>query len=281
MMSLNQIVEKLVAGRWIAGESIADAIYVAKVLNTYGITAQINYLGEAFTEKSDVEKTVKTYRSLIDVASREKIKFSIALKLTELGLLINKSLALKNYSALVSYARSKNVFVFIDMEEHEYIDDTIRIYETEVKKGSVGICIQSYTRRSQDDIKRLVKKGAVIRLVKGAYKENDKIAYQTRQEITQNYIRLMDYLFKNSKRFMIATHDEEIISNALLQKKKSKADVSFEMLKGIRNKRAFELRQNGEDVSVYLPFGPKWIQYASRRLREAENIGLVLRSLFD
>jgi len=278
-MSLNGILERMIAGRWIAGESVSDAISVATRLNRRGVTAMVNYLGENFTEEKEVESAVKTYESVMAAASSVHARISLAVKPTELGLLIGQKTAEKNYSRLVALARKRKIFVWLDMEEHEYVDKTLAIYLKELGRGGVGICIQSYLRRSESDVKMLVRAGGVIRLVKGAYKEGASIAYQTRSEATKNYSRIMGYLFSKGGKFMIATHDDEMIREALELGRRHKARPSFAMLYGIRNNYAFSLAERGEDVSIYVPFGKAWAQYGYRRLKELENSKLFLRSL--
>lgn len=278
-MAIGDLIEKAVAGKWIAGESINDAIDVAKKLNAKGVAAMINYLGEDLKKEEEVNDAMRCYRSLIFAASAYQVRTSIAVKPTQIGLTVSKKTANKNYSELAALARKYGIFVWLDMEAHEYVDDTIDLYNSEVRNCNVGICIQSYLRRSQNDIKSLVKKGGVIRLVKGAYREDVKIAYANRAETTKNYSDLMKYLFKNSRHFMIATHDEGLIKEALELKKGHKAHVSFAMLNGIRNEYAFKLAKKREDVSVYVPFGGRWVSYGYRRLKELENSKLILRSL--
>ncbi len=277
-MTIGGAVEKAVAGRWIAGESIADAAKAAVAMNANGATAMVNYLGEDFNKEGDVSETVRTYRSLISETVSSKLRISIAIKPTQIGLLIGRKELAKNYSEIVSLARKHKTFVWLDMEQHQHVDDTINLYLKEVKKGGTGICIQSYLKRSDGDVRALVKKGGTIRLVKGAYRESADIAYPSRTETTKNYVLLMRYLFKNSESFMAATHDKKIITEALGLKKRSRAKVSFGMLNGIMNDYAYRLAKSN-NVSIYLPFGGRWVSYSYRRLKELENSKLILRSL--
>lgn len=278
-MSLNGIVEKALAGRWIAGENTDDALEAARRLNGKGVTAMINYLGEEFTNERDIDEAMNVYIDLMDAAEERKARISIAVKPTQLGLSIGRRAAERNYSELVKTARGQKIFVWLDMETHECVSDTIEMYLKEAGKGGVGICIQSYLKRSEKDVKRLVRHGAVIRLVKGAYSEGGRMAYRNRAETTKNYERLMEYLFGNARSFMVATHDESLIERALELKKESGARISFAMLNGIRNEYAFELAKKKEDVSIYVPFGGRWVSYGYRRLKELENSKLILRSL--
>ncbi len=280
-MSLNGIVEKAIAGRWIAGERMEDAFSAARRLNGKGISAMVNYLGEDFTSEKDVRESVKVYCSLMDSARAGGLRISVAVKPTQLGLRISEKLAARNYSALAARARKSGIFLWLDMESHGFVEATIRMYRKEAKRGGVGICIQSYLKRSFGDAAALARSGAAIRLVKGAYSEDESIAYRSRAQTTENYIRIMKLLFRESGRVMIATHDERVIGKALELRRRGRARVSFAMLNGIRNRYAFRLAGEGEDVSIYVPFGGRWVSYGYRRLKELGNSAIVLRSLLE
>ncbi len=271
--------ERLFAGRWIAGPEVEDALREARRLNRLGIAAIINYLGEEYHRRNVVDDAVKTYIRLIREIGKRKLKADISTKITELGDLIDKGLAEENYSKIVDFASKNGVFVWLDMEEHRFVDDTFRLYVSKVKKGNTGICIQSYLRRSLGDIKRLPG-GATIRLVKGAYSEPGRIAFQTREKTTENYSVLMSYVFKHFDRFTIATHDTSLLQKAIEANKIRRKNVTFAMLKGVRSNYARKLAIDGMKVSVYVPFGKEWIPYSFRRLREAGNLKLIFRSVF-
>lgn len=271
--------EKLFAGKWIAGPDVADAIAEAERLNRLGIAAIINYLGEAYHRKEVVDNAVGTYLSLIAEIRRRKLRADISMKITELGYLIDKKTAFSNYSRIVDLAAKNKIFVWLDMEEHRFVDDTIRIYLSKMKKGNTGICIQSYLRRSMRDVGKLPN-GATIRLVKGAYSESEDIAFQTRKSTTENYAVLMYYIWNKFDRFTIATHDKELLQIAFGLEKRQKREVTYAMLKGVRNKYAAELAKSGKRVAVYVPFGREWMPYSLRRLREASNLKLIVRSVF-
>ncbi len=280
-MSIAGFTEKIFAGRWLAGAKIGDAITVSKRFNRYGVGASINYLGEAFKEKQQVDATVRVYLALIREIRRNRINASISVKPSQLGLAIDGKLAARNYSRVTETARKNGVFTWLDMEEHRTVDDTIKLYRSQVRKKMVGICIQSYLKRSIDDIERLVERGAVIRLVKGAYQESPRIAYRARSDTTANYSRIMEYLFRHSQRFMIATHDPKMIGYALELNRSYRREVTYAMLNGIRNKALLRLAAAGNRTSVYIPFGERWLAYTLRRLREESNLALVARSLFE
>lgn len=278
---VSDIAERLFAGRWIAGPYVKDAMDVALRFNSNGIGAIINYLGEALSDKKEISYTVDIYSSLIGSINSKSVNSQISIKPTQIGLDISYQYAKKNYLKLANAARKKGVFAWLDMEESSKVDDTIRLYYSALKLGNVGICIQSYLRRSEKDITQIASSGGIIRLVKGAYTEPEEVAYSNRAEVTQNYYRLMQIMFKNSGKFMIATHDMPIIKRALILNKKHHREIEFAMLNGIRNIDALSLAREGNDVRIYIPFGPSWLKYSIRRLREAGHASLVARSLFS
>ncbi len=279
-MDISGLIEKAVAGRWIAGAGISDAVALGRRINTGGASAIFNYLGEDLKSPQEVDDAVETYLKLIDAIGRNGMDASISLKPTELGIDIGRKVAEGNYSRIVRAARRGNVFVWMDMESHRYVDPTIALYRRQLKGGGVGICIQSYLRRSGDDLARLVRDGAVIRLVKGAYTESRRIAFGSRTQTTANYYELMKYLFKHSKRFMIATHDQGIIDEAQLLNRSYRRDVTYAMLNGIRNRYAMQLARISK-VALYVPFGRRWFAYSYRRLKEEGHLMLILRSILE
>lgn len=276
---MSGLLEKLFAGRWIAGPEIEDALKEAKRLNSLGITAIINYLGEDYRSRDVVDDAAKTYLALVREIRRRRLRADISAKITELGDLIDKKLTRENYSKIVNFAAKNNVFVWLDMEEHRFVGDTIRLYRSMMKKGNTGICIQSYLRRSGVDLKSLPA-SATVRLVKGAYNGPRLIAFPSRKETTDNYLTLMDYMFRRFRRFTIASHDTMVLNRAMALNRKRRKEVTYAMLKGIRNDYAASLARKGERVSVYVPFGKLWIPYSYRRLKEMSNLKLILRSVF-
>ncbi len=277
-MGLSGEAERLLAGRWIAGERVGDAIRVAKRLNNYRITAIINYLGERHTDEKKVRLTVKEYSRLISSIKSNAVKADIALKPTEIGLAIDEEEFVKNYTRIVGLALKHKIFVWLDMEESEFVDSTIRAYMLSVKKRNVGICIQAYLERSSKDLIGLLKHKAIVRLVKGAYSPRGREFY-SRADTDRNYTRLMRTLFERSDRFTIASHDSRIVETARRLNTRYRRDVTYAMLEGIRMDYAKKLAGDGEKVSIYVPYGKEWVAYSYRRLRELGNLKLVARSL--
>ena len=276
----SSLIEKIIAGRWIAGGNIADAIRVSENFNKRRISTIINYLGEEFTSAKDVSETVDTYFALIDSIAKANVRAAISIKPTQLGLRISKTMASSNYAKILKYAESRKIFVWLDMETSKDVTFTIDTYMKMLRNGNSGICIQAYLKRSREDITKIAKAGGIVRLVKGAYSESEKIAYKRKEDIDKNYIALLHYLFRASHRFTVATHDLRMIEESLRLNRKYKRHVTYAMLNGIRNKKAVELARR-EDVAIYVPFGSRWVDYAYRRMREAGHMNIIIKSLLE
>lgn len=269
--------------RWIAGETVDEAIARTKKGRNEGLGAIINYLGEHVMDKTEAGKNVEENLKLLAALENQKISASVSIKLTQLGLLIKKDYCMSNVEKIVSSAASKGIFVWIDMENSPFTDDTIDIYlDIFNKYGSSGIAIQANLKRSENDIKRIAAEGGIIRLVKGAYSEKKDIAFQSRSEVTINFSKLMGYLFYKSAFFAIATHDERLIDEAIEVNKAHKKRLEFQMLMGVREELKRQLVSKGFNVVDYIPYGIAWIPYTIRRLKERKrNILLMMRSVFD
>lgn len=227
-----------------------------------------------------MDSAVRTCLRLINEIKRSNVKASISVKATQLGLLIDKRVALRNYARIVNSAKRNGIFTWLDMEGQRYVDATIRLYKSQVRKGMVGITIQAYLKRSARDVEELVGMGGAIRLVKGSYNENDDDAFSTWEETTDNYIRIMEYLFKREAKFEIATHDPKVIADAIEMKRSYRENVVFAMLSGTANKVLVGLAKSGNKTVVYIPFGKSWLSYIFRKLRGEGNV-LAIRSLLE
>ncbi|MDO9098469.1 MAG: proline dehydrogenase family protein [Candidatus Methanoperedens sp.] len=269
--------------QWIAGETLDDAVSRAKKENSAGIGAIINFLGEHVRDEAEAEKNVEENQRILKAIDDSKLNASLSVKLTQLGLEIEKNLCMSNVEIIVSSAASKNIFVWVDMENSPFTGDTIDIYLEILKKyKNTGIAIQSNLKRSESDVRRIAAAGGIIRLVKGAYTEKSDIAYTSRTDITINFSKLMGYLFYRSPYFAIATHDELLINEALEVNKTHKKRLEFQMLMGVRDELKNELVKKGLTVIDYIPFGKNWFPYSTRRIRERKrNILLIFRSVFD
>jgi len=271
------------ARQWIAGETLDRAIARAKIANCSGIGAIINFLGEHVKDKQEAEKNLEENLRILAAIEEAKIKTSLSIKLSQLGLLIGKDLCSSNVEKIVSGAAGKNIFIWIDMEDSSCTEDTINIYLEIFKKyRNAGIAIQSNLKRSESDVRRIAAMGGMIRLVKGAYKEKSEIAYTSRSDITINFSKLMGYLFYKSPFFAIATHDDRLIEEAITANQTHKKRIEFQTLMGVRDELKNELVIKGFPVVDYIPYGRQWFPYSLRRIRERKrNIILLLRSVFD
>jgi proline dehydrogenase len=271
------------ARQWIAGETSGSAIESAKKKNRAGFGVIINFLGEHVLDKKEAQLNVNENMRLLVALEKEKVNASLSIKLTQLGLLIDKGFCMSNVEKIVSSATSKGKFVWIDMENSPYTEDTIDIYlDIFNKYGNSGIAIQANLKRSENDIKRIAAEGGMIRLVKGAYSEKKEIAFSRRSDVAKNFSKLMGYLFYKSHFFAIATHDEMLINEAIEVNKVHKKRIEFQMLMGVREELKKWLVSKGFNVVDYIPYGRTWFPYTMRRLRERKrNILLMMRSVFD
>jgi Proline dehydrogenase len=242
----------------------------------------LNYLGEYIKEKEKVKRNLEEYIHLLRLIKFYKLDSSISIKLTQLGLYVDEKLCEDNFFELISEAKKNNIKVWLDMESSKYTSKTIEIYlkSLDTYKNS-GIAIQAYLKRSLNDVKRIVKNGGEIRLVKGAYSEPATIAYKKKSEINKNYLEIMKYLFENSDKFTIATHDDKIIQESLKLSKIYMKYPTYAFLRGVRNDLKRYLLSYRFRVEEYVPYGEEWIGYIYRRIKEKKsNVLLVLTSVF-
>ena len=270
-----------IAKQWIAGDTMEQALESARLANKNGMGAIINKLGEHMTSKNQIENTVLEYLVLVSNLHESKVEGGVSIKPTQIGLSKNGKECSDNFSRIIEKASLSQSFVWIDMESSEYTDDTIGIYnELFGKYERLGIALQANLKRASNDLEELLKKGAKIRLVKGAYRENMKIAFQTRKEVDENYKKLVEMLFVNGNEFGVATHDSKLIDYAIQISKIHERKFEFQMLKGIRDELKPVLLKKGFSVSEYIPYGTNWLPYSLRRLKERKRNILLLGSSF-
>lgn len=273
------------AKRYIAGEERKDAIRVVRHLNSQGILATIDNLGEHIKEPSHAEDAVREYLGLLDDIRDGGVNSSVSLKLTHFGLDISDEIAEGNLRGIIKKASELNNFVTFDMEGSRYtqrtIDTFLRLHE---KYTNIGIAIQSCLYRSPMDVRLLIEKGARVRLVKGAYKEPAQIAFPKKRDVDKNFEELMKSLLLKGNNPAIATHDERLINEAIRFADENgipKERFEFQMLLGIKRKLQKRLADSGYKVRVYIPYGADWLPYTLRRLRERkENLFFVIKNLF-
>jgi proline dehydrogenase len=275
------------ARRFIAGETVDDAIAAVRHIQSQGLLFTLDYLGESVTSLAAADIATREYLQLVDAVNRAGAERNLSLKLTQLGLDVDRAICVDNLRKILTAAdRCADFFVRIDMESSAYTDATLDIFETVWKLGhrNVGVVLQSCLYRTEKDFERINALGARIRLVKGAYREPKSVAYQLKSDVDAAYVRLAKRLLTEGTYPAIATHDEEILDVV----KRFAADhaiaadaYEFQMLYGIRRDLQVQFRDAGHRVRVYVPFGREWFPYFMRRLGERPaNVGFVVRSLF-
>ena len=273
------------ARRFIAGESVQEAIEVVRGLPDRGLLLTLDYLGESVKTTEEADVATREYRRIIDAIVASGIERNLSLKLTQLGLDVDRATCVDNLRRVLDPATEHKFFVRIDMENSPYTDITLRVFETLWGQGyrNIGIVLQSYLMRSHDDWKRVNALGARIRLVKGAYKELKSVAYQKKSEVDDAFVRLMQELLDHGTYPAIATHDPDMIEATkryAASKGYAKDRFEFQMLYGIRRDLQTSLVGEGYRMRVYVPFGQQWFQYFMRRLGERPaNVGFVLRGI--
>lgn len=281
-------IARVVARRFVAGETMAEALDATRKLNARGLLVSLDYLGESVYNADDTREVVRTYQQLLERIAAEGLQAGVSLKLTHLGLDISEDLCVTNLRTILDVAKPHAIPVTIDMESTDYTDRTLRIYRALHAEGydNVGTVIQAYLYRSQNDMTTLGADGAHVRLCKGAYLEPPTLAFPEKADVDANYVRLMEsYLAAPAPAYLcIATHDEKMITAAetLIREQPSAAGrYEFQMLYGIRSSRQDELAQAGYPVRIYVPFGEAWYPYFMRRLAERPaNLWFFARSFF-
>ena len=270
-----------VAKHWIAGETYEQAMERAGQANAGKMLGIINLLGEDIRVREETNAATTEYLEILKAIDARKLRSCISIKPTQLGLSIDKKLFEDNMNSILSAAKSLGNFVWMDIEGSPYTADTIDSYlEFRKRFDNVGVAIQAYLKRSEEDVNRILDAKGMIRLVKGAYNESPKIAFKRKNQINENFSKLMRLMFERGQGFAIATHHEKLIEEAAELSKSRQVDFEFEMLMGIRDKKKIDLAERGYRMSEYIPYGKGWWAYSVRRIREHKsNILLLARSL--
>jgi len=296
-LSYNAILKKLAsrygmsgpqafARRFIAGETVDDAIAALRAIQEQGLHSTLDYLGESVTSLAAAENAAREYVGLVEAVDRAGVERNLSLKLTQLGLDVDRAICVDNLRRILRAAERCGFFVRIDMESSAHTDATLDIFETVWKLGDrgVGVVLQSCLYRSEKDFERVNALGARIRLVKGAYREPRNVAYQQKSDVDAAYMRLARRLLTEGTHPAIATHDVEILDEVkrfAAERDIARDGFEFQMLYGIRRDLQNALRDEGYRMRVYVPFGREWFPYFMRRLGERPaNVAFVLRSLF-
>jgi proline dehydrogenase len=276
-----------VANRYIAGDSLEDAVRVVRQLNQSGMMATLDVLGEHISQKAEAEATAADYLQALETIAREKLDSNISIKLTAFGLKLDFDFCLANVRRVVQRAHELKNFVRLDMEDATCTTDTLRIYELlRQDYRNVGAAIQAYMRRSLADIRGLMQNGAPsnFRLCKGIYIEPRAIAYKNRELINRNYTFLLGEMLRHEAYAAIATHDERLVWDAMRlvdELKLPREKYEFQMLLGVDEELRDTIVKAGHRLRVYVPYGKSWYAYSVRRLQENPQIaGYVVQNFF-
>jgi proline dehydrogenase len=271
---------RLGAARFVAGETLDEAVPVLRGLNDRGLRANTTLLGEGTRERAHADAATAAYGEILERLVAERLRCNVALKLTHLGLALDEELAYANVRSVVARAAELGSFVRIDMEESRWVDATLAIYRRLRGEGldNVGTVLQAYLYRSLDDLRALVPLGPNLRLVKGAYLEPASLAYPRKPDVDEAYRRLIELALAELPFTAVATHDESMIELALARGEPGR--LQLQLLYGVRTQLQLALARAGHDVLVATPFGPEWYPYLMRRLAERPaNLLFLLRSV--
>jgi proline dehydrogenase len=265
---------KRMASRFVAGETVEEAMGAVRALNARGITASLDLLGESVHREEEARGTAAAYLDILDRIRNERLDANVSLKLTAMGLDVSEELCVANMHLVLERARDYDSFVRIDMESSQYTERTMHMFEHRLYPSypkNVGIVLQSYLRRTAADVDKANRLKCRVRICKGAYQEPASVAFPDKRDVDENYKRCMHALMSDGNYPGLATHDERIIADA----KRFAADrgiaserFEFQMLYGVRRDLQERLVREGYRMRVYVPFGTQWYPYLMRRLAE-------------
>jgi len=262
------------ASRFVAGETLDEAIQAARVLNEKGVSTSLDLLGESVTDESEAARSRDEIIEILDRIAETGVDANVSVKLTQMGLDLSEETCVTNMHKVLARARKHDIFVRIDMEGSPFTERTLKLFSQRLHPefgDLTGVVIQSYMRRSAADVEALIAMQARVRLCKGAYAEPPDIAFQERREVSESYAELMEHLVQRGNYPGIATHDDELVKRTIefVKKENISADrFEFQMLYGVRRDLQRKLRDDGYNMRVYIPFGTQWYPYLMRRLAE-------------
>ncbi|XXF81699.1 proline dehydrogenase family protein [Myxococcaceae bacterium GXIMD 01537] len=273
--------------RFVAGETLDEALDAVGALNARGMLASLDHLNEAVREEAETHEEVREYQRLLARVEARGLAANVSLKLTQCGLLLDEGLARENARQVVAEAARRGSFVRVDMEQSALTQatlDTVLALHAEFGEERVGAVLQSYLRRTEEDARELCARGVRLRLCKGAYMEGPEVAFTSRREVDESFLRALRVLLDSGLRHGIATHDERLVEAALAladERGLAPGAFEFEMLLGIRADLQQRLAREGWPVRVYVPYGRAWYPYLMRRLAERPaNLRFLLRHLW-
>lgn len=271
--------------RYIAGESLSEAVELVKELNSKGIYATLDVLGESIRSKDEAIEDKKECLQVLEAIKQNNLNANLSIKPTQLGLSIDEDFAFEQVEELVKKAEEINNFVRIDMEDSPYTDKTFKLYRRlREQYDSVGVVIQAYLKRSYDDVVLLNKIETNYRICKGIYIEPSTIAYKDKQVIRESYVKILEKMFKDGNYVGIATHDEYLIKEAyrlINEMNIPKDKFEFQMLLGVTEHLRDKINADGYKIRIYVPYGKDWYAYSVRRLKENPQIaGHIFKNIF-
>ena len=273
--------------RYIAGERLEDAIKAVKYLHSMQIMGTIDVLGEDVKTSEQAREAAAAYEEVLHAIHDNRLNANLSIKLTQFGLKIDEGFCYSSVRDLARMATQYQNFVRIDMEDSSTTSATLTLYERLRAEGldRVGVVIQASLRRSAADVEQLIRRIGNVRLCKGAYVEPESIAFRGREEIRQNFMKLLRRLFETGCYVGIATHDEVLVQGAyrsIEEMKVERGAYEFQMLHGVRPRLRGEILRAGHRMRVYVPFGKEWYGYSMRRFKENPQVArYVLRALFS
>ena len=282
---LPQSIVHIFANKYIAGEDLQDAVRVTKDLNSIGIVATLDVLGESITSLEEAEAEKEECLRVLDAIHENGLDANLSIKPTSLGLSIGKEHFEENLREVLKRAKKYSNFVRVDMENSPYTSHTIEIFKKlQNEFDNVGIVVQSYLKRTVNDVLELNKTKTNYRLCKGIYNEPEKIAYKDKQVIRDNFLKLLEMMLNNGSYVGIATHDDYLVGGAykfIQEKGLKKNEYEFQMLYGVKEKLRDRINSEGHKIRVYIPYGKKWHAYSMRRMQENPEIAMhITKSIF-
>jgi len=276
----------LFSKRYIAGIDLQDGVDKARMLNSRACAVTLDLLGEEIDSMQKAEKTMQECLHILQAINGAHLNGSLSLKLTSLGLRVDREACYAMVRDIVDYAKETGLFVRIDMEDATCTDDTLMLYRRLRKHfDNVGTVVQAYLRRTQEDVRQLIGEGiANLRLCKGIYNEESRIALKEKKVIRRNFIELISMMADSGEFTGVATHDEMIIDSTIhvLQTGRINPDrFEFQMLLGVTETRRDNLTSSGYTMRIYVPYGIDWYGYSIRRLKENPQLaGHIMKNLF-
>jgi proline dehydrogenase len=265
-------ITRRVVNRFVSGEELEDGLNAVKKVNSEGVIATLDHLGEEVSEANEAVAAAEVYLNALDQIKQWEVDTNVSAKPTQLGLKISQELCEQNFTRMIERAKKHDNFVRMDMEGSDCTADTLEVfYRLRKRYDNVGIVIQSYLYRSDEDVDEVLKLGGRIRLCKGAYKEPKEIAFPKIEQVNENFIKLTEKMLKSGIYHGIATHDDKLIEKTKRFAEKNdipKESFEFQLLYGIRTELVRQLIKDGYNVRIYIPFGRQWYPYFMRRLAE-------------